>query len=104
MEERAGVVDELDAVHGEHCAYLGKPVGFKEFLAGSGCGKALSQLRAHESQGIAPGAVNRRGIDGERQLQKLSREMNDRHVRRLLLLLGEGTKQPVIRSRTRHVL
>jgi len=82
VEEQAGAVNELDAITESIIRTRASLYVSRSFWPAAAVEKRSRQLRAHEGEGIPPAPSNRGRIDGERELQKLSREVNDRHIGR----------------------
>src|SRR5205823_1845731 len=74
VKESFAAVYHLDAIHGESRAYLGELVIVNKAMLRRGIGESLSQLRPHQGERVVPCAVDRRGIDGQRQMQEIACE------------------------------
>src|SRR3954470_23847865 len=71
-------VDQLDAVHGESGPYLSELIIVKKAMLRRGIAKSFPQFRAHQGERVIPCAVDRRGIDGKRQVQEIISEADYR--------------------------
>src|SRR3954466_8554264 len=103
LEESGVAVDHLDAVHGESGSYLSEFIVVNKAMLRRGIGESLSQLRSHQGERVVPCALDSRRIDGERQMQEIASEVNNRQFRRLLPLLREETQKCISSDSSRDI-